>query len=347
MIEIKNLSMHFGDFTLREINLEAREKEYFLVLGPTGSGKTTLLKCIAGIYYPADGEIWINGKDVTRLPPEKREIGYVPQDYKLFPHLTVKENIAFGLRNEKSSNWEDEVNRLMDLVGLFHLSKRCIHCLSGGERQRVALARALAIQPKLLLLDEPLGALDARMKEKLQIELKRIHEQTERTTIHVTHDFEEALDLADRIAIMRDGRIVQVSEPDDIIRRPHSKFVAEFVGVENLLRGVIHLRENGTARINLGGVEIFAHTEKTGEVYVSIRPEDVVLSKNKPRTATRNIFKGFITEISKRGYLAFIKVDTGVPITVLTTQGLCRDLKLTKGSTVYISFEEAKIHVFQ
>jgi len=346
MIQIKNLSMRLGDFALREINLEVQEKEYFLILGPTGSGKTTLLKCVAGIYYSAEGEIRINGRDVTRLPPEKREIGYVPQDYKLFPHLTVKENIAFGLRNKKSLNREDEVSRLMDLVGLCHVSKRCIKCLSEGERQRVALARALAIQPKLLLLDEPLGALDARMKEKLQTELKRIHEQTERTTIHVTHDLEEALDLADRIAVMRNGRIVQVSEPDDLIRRPNSKFVAEFVGVENILKGTINSGENGTARINLGAVEIFAHTGKTGEAYVSIRPEDVVLSKNSPKTTTRNVFEGIITEVSKRGYLTCLKVDIGVPITVLTTQSLCRDMKLTTGSAVYISFEEAKVHVF-
>ena len=135
---------------------------------------------------------------------------------------------------------------------------------------------------------------------------------------------------------MRDGQIVQVGEPDDIIRRPNSNFVAEFVGVENLLRGTVHLHENGTAKINLGAVEIFAYTEKTGEVYVSIRPEDVVLSKNKPRTTTRDIFKGSVTEISKRGYLACIKVDIGVPITVLTTQSLCRDVKLTTGSTAYV-----------
>lgn len=230
MVKIKDLSLDLGDFKIDNLNLTIRKGEYFVLLGPTGSGKTELLKCVSGIRKPENGKISIDGKDVTELPPEKREIGYMPQDYKLFPHLTVEENITFGLDGGENSGPKRRGEELMDLVGVSHLSKRhCTKCLSGGEQQRVALARALAIEPKLLLLDEPLNALDGRTSVKLQKELKRIHEETKTTTLHVTHDFEEATNLAGRIAIMKSGNIRQIGEPRKILEEPNSKFVSEFV----------------------------------------------------------------------------------------------------------------------
>jgi len=227
-VRIENLSLNLGEFKLRNVSLEIQKGEYIGLLGPTGCGKTSLLKCIAGIHNPLKGRIWLNGEEVTHWPPEKRKVGYVPQDYKLFPHLTVEENIAFGLRNRAfSADW---VKELMELVGVSRISKkRCVKNLSGGEKQRVALARALAIRPKLLLLDEPLGAVDSVTNLKLRKEIKRIHDQTKATTIHVTHDFEEIVGLADKVAIMQDGRIVEFEEPRKLLKRTRSKFLAEFI----------------------------------------------------------------------------------------------------------------------
>lgn len=231
MVKIRNLTLDLGDFLINNLDLTVQEGEYFMLLGPTGSGKTELMKCIAGIRTPEEGKIWVNGRDITNLPPEEREIGYMPQDYKLFPHLTVEENITFGLDGEKDSKAQGQ--KMMELVGVSHLSERhCAKCLSGGERQRVALARALAIEPKVLLLDEPLGALDIKTNLKLQRELTRIHEETAKTTIHITHDFRIAMNLADRLAIMREGKVQQVGGPKEILEEPNSEFVANFTNLE-------------------------------------------------------------------------------------------------------------------
>lgn len=208
MIRVENLSMRLGNFALLDVNLQVQRGEHSIILGPMGSGKTTLLKCIAGIYRPDSGRIEMDGEDVTELPPERRNIGYVPQDYRLFPHLTVGENISFGLRVRRSDDLEDRTKAMIDLVGLSDLSRQCIKCLSEGQKQLVALARALAIQPRVLLLDEPFARLDSAAKVKLQGELKRIHEQTGATIIHATHDFEGSLGLGNRVSIMNDGRLV-------------------------------------------------------------------------------------------------------------------------------------------
>lgn len=231
MVKIENLSLSLGDFRIDNLDLTVGEGEYFMLLGPTGSGKTELMKCIAGMRSPETGKIWVDGRDITQLPPEEREVGYMPQDYKLFPHLTVEENITFGLDGEEES--EKRGRAMMKLVGVSHLSERhCAKCLSGGERQRVALARALATEPKVLLLDEPLGALDIKTNLELQEELAGIHDKIGTTTIHITHDFREALNIADRVTIIREGKIQQVGGPQEILQDPESEFVASFTDLE-------------------------------------------------------------------------------------------------------------------
>ncbi len=346
MIKIEDLFIDLGDFKLENINLEIQEGEYFSILGPTGCGKTVLLKCIAGIYKPSKGRILINNEDVTKLPPEKRRVGYVPQDYKLFPHLSVKGNIAFGLKHLKNVNIEEEVESLLKLVGLTTLSKRCIKCLSGGEKQRVALARAIATHPRVLLLDEPLSALDRGTRKTLQRELKRIHEEIRITVVHVTHDFREALNLADRVAVMNNGRIIQIDYPKNLFKKPGSLFVAKFIGAENLFEGTATPLTTKLSEITLNGIKLFARRYINGKVYVYINPEEIILSERKPINTSRNIFKGTVEEISTKGlYLTKILINVGVPLNVLIPKNLEETLSIKKGAQLYVWFKEGNVHV--
>jgi len=230
MISIKNLKVNLGDFLLQNINLDIEPGEYFIVLGPTGAGKTVLLESIAGLYPVLEGEVWIGDKEITDLSPEKREIGIVYQDQVLFPHLSVEKNIAFGLKMRKCPKNEAKakIDAIVEVVGISHLLRRSPATLSGGEKQKVALARALVTEPKVLLLDEPLSALDPETREKMQGELREMHRKVVVTIIHVTHDFEEAIALGHRVAVLNDGCIAQMGTPEEFLRRPSSEFVARF-----------------------------------------------------------------------------------------------------------------------
>jgi len=346
MLNIKDLSKKWADFSLTNINLDVKEREYFTVLGPTGAGKTLMLELIAGFHRPDLGEIWINDKNMTDVPPEQRRVGFVYQDYSLFPHLNVEENVKFGLRLKKIPKPEidKKMRRAMSLLGLAHLSKRLPKTLSGGEQQKVALARAIVLDPDVLLLDEPLSALDAQTQEKLRGELKDFHEKSGITTIHVTHDHVEAILLGDRIGILSDGKLIQVGKPDEIFRKPKSEFVAKFVGVENIFSGKSKLKK-GLARIDIGNLLIEAVTQKEGKVKVCIRPEDILLSKRPIKSSGRNMLKGKITEISDRGTTVRLKVDVGRELVVIITKRSFLDMKLKIGSGVYVAFKASSIHV--
>ena len=233
MIEIQDLNITLGEFNLQDVNLAIRPGEYMVLLGPTGAGKTVLIECIVGIYRQRSGSILLNGGDVTPLLIEERNIGYVPQDYALFPNMTVFENIAYGLRARKrpAAEVEVEVEAMMQILGVNHLRHRLPLNLSGGERQRAALGRALVTRPQILLLDEPLSALDENTRYDLAVELRRVHKAVGGTFLHVCHNFQEASDLADRVAIMNGGRIAQVGTIDEILADPASEFVSEFTRV--------------------------------------------------------------------------------------------------------------------
>ena len=237
-VQLVDLVKRFGDFTaVAGVNLEMPSGEFFSLLGPSGCGKTTSLRMIAGFERPTEGQILLDGVDMAQTPPHKRNVNTVFQNYALFPHLTVEENVAFGLKYQKASKEEtrDRVGKALELVQMTQFEKRRPNQLSGGQQQRVALARALILNPKVLLLDEPLGALDAKLRKRLQIELKALQEEVGITFIYVTHDQEEALTMSDRIAVMSQGRVEQVGGPKEIYESPATAYVADFLGVSNLM----------------------------------------------------------------------------------------------------------------
>lgn len=238
-VRLEGVQKRFGEVTaVRDVSLEIGHSEFVTLLGPSGCGKTTTLRLVAGFTFPTSGEIYIGDQRVTRLPAYRRNTGMVFQNYALFPHLTVEENVAFGLQIRKMPRAEirRRVAAALDLVRLSEFARRFPQVLSGGQRQRVALARAVVIEPKVLLLDEPLGALDLKLREDMQLEIKRIQQELGITTLYVTHDQQEALSMSDRVAVMKDGQVLQIDTPQGLYDHPQSKFVANFVGRMNFLR---------------------------------------------------------------------------------------------------------------
>ncbi|GAB2498226.1 sulfate/molybdate ABC transporter ATP-binding protein [Pseudoxanthomonas sangjuensis] len=282
-IKIENLAKRFGDFVaLDDVDLEIRQGELLALLGPSGSGKTTLLRIIAGLEHADGGRVLLDGQDATRLSVQARRAGFVFQHYALFRHLNVRENVAFGLRVRRGrERWPDarireRVRELLQLVQLEGLEERYPAQLSGGQRQRVALARALAIEPRVLLLDEPFGALDAQVRRDLRRWLRELHDRTGLTTVFVTHDQEEALELADRVAILNRGRIEQLCSPAEAYDRPRTPFVYSFVGEVNRLPGRAQ-----QGRVQVAGLD-FAADAGDGPVELYVRPEDLCVGGDGP-----------------------------------------------------------------
>lgn len=241
MLKIEHLHKKLGNFELKDINLQIAQGEYFIILGPTGTGKSIVLETLAGLYKPNEGSIYFNEVDLCKEYPENRQIGFVYQDYVLFPHLSVKDNIIFGLKQKKLPKNEiiQKLNEVVSMFKIAHLINRRPLTLSGGEQQRVAIARALITSPKILLMDEPLSSLDPQTKEEFIYMLKNIHQSRKNTVIHVTHDFNEAIYLADRIAVMNEGTIVQVGTPQEIFKKPNSTFVAKFIGMKSIFNNTM------------------------------------------------------------------------------------------------------------
>ncbi|MEN6293651.1 MAG: tungstate ABC transporter ATP-binding protein WtpC [Methanobacterium sp.] len=348
MIRIENLSNDWKEFKINNINLQVKDNEYFVILGPSGSGKTMLLELIAGMWPLDSGKIYMENKDITTLPPEKRGIGFVYQNYMLFPHKTVFENISFGLKVRKVRDEEikTRVEEMMDLLKVSHLADRLPRTLSGGEQQRTALARALIIYPKILLMDEPLSALDRKTRDELMQELKEIHRKFDVTLVHVTHNFDEALMLADRIAIMRNGEISQVGTSTEIFRHPADKFVADFVGAENIIEGTAKKDGERLTIIDTGNISIYSTEQKQGHVHITVRPEDIILSTQKVETSARNVFKGPIKGIVDTGALIKLTIDVGEPLVVFLTRQSFLDMELNIGKSVWTYFKATAVHVF-
>jgi ABC-type Fe3+/spermidine/putrescine transport system ATPase subunit len=348
MIVIKNLKVDVGDFLLQDINLTINSGEYFIILGPTGAGKTILLEAIAGLYPVLGGEVWIEDKEVTRLSPEKRRIGIVYQDYMLFSHLSVEENIAFGLKLRKCHKGEvkEKVNDVAEAVGITHLLHRKPQSLSGGEKQKVALARALVIEPAVLLLDEPLSALDPETKERMQSTLREVHRKVGVTVIHVTHDFEEAIALGHRVAVLNDGRVAQVGTPEEILRKPDSEFVAHFALSRNIFSGEAEEGEDGHTVVDIGGIKLAAITELRGEVRLSLRPEDIIISKEPIHSTARNCFQGVVSDIVHRGSVVYVTVTLPPEFICLITRQAFEELELREEVSVWVTFKASALNVF-
>ena len=279
LIDLKGISKEFdGTTVLSNIDLYVRKKEFVTLLGPSGCGKTTTLRIIGGFEYPTTGTVYFEGKDITDLPPYKRRVNTVFQKYALFPHLNVQDNIAFGLKIKKMSRKEIamKVDRMLELVNLKGYGKRGVDQLSGGQQQRIAIARALVNEPEVLLLDEPLGALDLKLRKEMQLELKNMQQQLGITFIYVTHDQEEALTMSDTIVVMRDGHILQIGDPKRIYDEPANAFVANFIGESNILRGTMLEDE----LVRFCGFDFPCVDSGFGEnvpVDVVVRPEDIMI----------------------------------------------------------------------
>jgi spermidine/putrescine transport system ATP-binding protein len=305
-VVLERVSRRFAEVVaVDDVSLAIPRGEFFSLLGPSGCGKTTTLRMIAGFERPDTGRIVIGDTDVTETPPHKRPVNTVFQSYALFPHLTVAENVAFGLRFRAVSAAEKRgrVAETLELVRLAGFGKRKPHQLSGGQQQRVALARALILSPDVLLLDEPLGALDAKLRRELQIELKSIQREVGITFLYVTHDQEEALTMSDRLAVMQRGRVEQLGTPRDVYEHPETAFVADFMGVSNLMRA----HSTGNGRVDVAGVELLAgagQTQRAGVVRLAIRPERVRIEpqgaagENRvPATIERFVYLGSTTQV--------------------------------------------------
>jgi spermidine/putrescine transport system ATP-binding protein len=284
-VQLVDLVKRFGEFTaVAGLNLAMPSGEFFSLLGPSGCGKTTTLRMIAGFERPTEGQILLDGDDMAQTPPHKRNVNTVFQNYALFPHLNVEENIAFGLKYQKVGKQEsrERVGRALELVQLSGYEKRRPNQLSGGQQQRVALARALILNPAVLLLDEPLGALDAKLRKRLQIELKALQEEVGITFIYVTHDQEEALTMSDRIAVMSQGSVEQVGPPKEIYEEPATAYVADFLGVSNLMNAKATGEVAGGCRVSLGEFDLVAGqglSDTSGDVKITIRPERVDIER--------------------------------------------------------------------
>lgn len=352
MLEVKKLSLTIDKFSLVNIALAVDKGDYFVLLGPTGNGKTVLLECIAGRHIPNSGEIWIDGENVVAKKPNKRHIGYVVQDYALFPHLSVKENISLGLKVRKiaSSVIKKEVKEIAEVLNISSLLDRMPRDLSGGEKQRVALARALIIKPKVLLLDEPLSALDPITHEKCLWELKRLHEEVNITTLHVSHNFQEVFALANKIGIIKDGRLIQTGTLQELFNNPKSTFVAEFTGAKNIFKGRCVENKPDKSRFDIGkGINIWGPTNKNGktEKYICIDPENISLSTSRLQVSMDgNTLQGEIKSILPQKKSLSIQIDVGLIVTSIVTPCEFETLKAGVGDQVFLGFDKEAIRYY-
>ena len=315
---LKGVKKSFGDFVaLHELDLEIQEGEFLTLLGPSGCGKTTTLRLIAGFIEPTQGTILLEDEDVTKVAPQHREIGMVFQDYALFPHMTIADNIAFGLKERRypKNDIDDRVKGLLDLIRLPEVHDRYPAEVSGGQQQRIAVARAVAYPPKVLLMDEPLGALDLKLRETMQLELRRIQQELGITTVYVTHDQTEAMNMSDRIVVMNAGRIEQMGGAEEIYNEPTTRFVADFVGQINLFNAYDYVPDTGLVKLDVldKTVVVSANVNIQGNsLCIGVRPEDITLIDPAEKPKDFNCLEGTISGRTFAGNLTRLFIDVGL-----------------------------------
>ena len=348
-IQIENVTKKFGDFTaIDNLTLDIYKNEFFSLLGPSGCGKTTLLRMLAGFEKITNGKILLDGEDISEIPPHLRPINMMFQSYALFPHMTVEKNIAFGLKQDKMPEnlINQRVEEMLELVELTDFAKRKPNQLSGGQSQRVALARSLAKRPKLLLLDEPLGALDKRLREQTQFELMDIQEKLKVTFVIVTHDQEEAMTVSSRIGVMDSGNLIQVATPAEIYEAPINKDVADFIGDVNLLKGIYKgQNEIGTQLLSDDSNSIVYATQKVdaaigNQLWFALRPEKLEISKRLPKNE-HNILKGTIEDIAYGGSFStyHVKLQNGTILKAIrANRERTKEHHLTWGDEVFLQW---------
>ncbi|MBO6639229.1 MAG: ABC transporter ATP-binding protein [Roseitalea sp.] len=348
-IAFENVTKRFGDFTaVDDLTMHVYEREFFSLLGPSGCGKTTLLRMLAGFEEPTSGDILLDGQSLKGVPPHQRPVNMMFQSYALFPHLTVADNIAFGLKQEGMERGAvaERVDQMLKLVKLEQFARRKPHQLSGGQRQRVALARSVAKRPKLLLLDEPLGALDKKLREETQFELMDLQEQLGLTFMIVTHDQEEAMTMSDRIAVMDAGIVVQTGTPGEIYEAPNTRYVADFIGNVNMFEGRVTAIDDGLAEMETGdgfGIRAVAQPGVSAgqHAWFAIRPEKVDVTRRKP-DQDQNAVEGEVWDIAYLGGLTVfnVRLDSGtiVKATVLNSERAVED-PIGYEERVWLSFD--------
>ncbi len=348
MIVLEEISCRLGAFYLRPTFLALKEGDYWVLLGPTGSGKSVLLSLIAGLIRPDSGRVLKDGREITRVAPEARRFGMMVQDFALFPNMTVFENIAFPLRVRRVSKGETikRVEEMAARIGIPHLLKRGLKGLSGGEKQRVALARVLTVKPDLLLLDEPLSALDQMTRRELIEELRGIHREFGIPVLHVTHDFEEGISLGTRMAVIHQGEIIQKGTPEALSRSPKTPLVAAFIGIKNIFRGTIEAAE-GTCFFVKDGVRFELPSGRSGSGVVAIPSEDIVLSGNPIVSSARNALPGVVKEIRPCPPLTDVLLDVdGLSLTATVTAKTVGKMDIRPGKRLFATFKVASVKVF-
>ncbi len=344
MLKIENLLITLGDTKVEIPNMIVEKGDYVAIMGTTGAGKTVLAEAIVGFHVPTRGKVYLNGKDILSIPINKRGIAIVYQDYMLFPHMSVLENIQYPLKMTKKSG---ELKKIVELLEIESLLNRHPNTLSGGEMQRVALARALVTEPEVIIMDEPFSSLDRRTRTKVRRIVKEALNALGATVIHITHDIETAMLMANKLGVMHDGKMVQFGDISEIINNPKTEFVAEFMEM-NILHGKVDGTRDSLTVIDVNGTKIYSSSSGEGEVMVAIKPESIIISKNRIESSMRNMLQGKIDKIVRHGNVEHVHLSfPSFKLLSILTPNAIEALSLKTGTEVYVYFKASAVRIIQ